>query len=131
MRCLNGRCLNDVKNLLVKDTNWNRDAETASNEDILPCIAFDTQIFPDDHALPVHSQTHTKWSETWNRMACAAHTLQLSAREAINHEIVQEIINNIRETSKYFRKSAVSAMYLLKEQKSNSSNEPKRLLIDV
>ena len=60
MRCLNSECLNDVENLFVDDTSWGRDAEAVSNEDILPCIASDTQIFPDDLALPVRSQVHTK-----------------------------------------------------------------------
>ena len=64
-------------------------------------------------------------------MACAAYTLQLSVKAAITHDIVQEIINNIGETSKYFRKSIVGAMYLLNEQNPSSSKKPKRLLINV
>ena len=48
-------------------------------------------------------------NETFNRMPCPAHTLQLSAKQAIQNTAVQSSLESILDTLELFRMSGVGA----------------------
>lgn len=57
---------------------------------------------------------------SWCRIACSAHSYQLSVRKALSRKDVSDVISNIRDTMKFFKKSTVAGQYLLSEIKARN-----------
>ena len=79
-----------------------------------------------------NSELHLKnCRATLNRMPCAAHTLQLCIRTALDSAAVSQVVALIRQTSNFFRKSAVGWSYLEQAQVNGGRVVVLRLGLDV
>lgn len=51
-----------------------------------------------------------------HRMNCTAHKIQLSIRSALNESEIESLLNSVRQTCRFFRKSSSGALFLERRQ---------------
>lgn len=108
------------------DVAYNRD--TFNADEIFDGLQ--NGLLSHDDTPNASGQPVQKLQVTLHRIPCAAHTLQLCVRKALDAPVLQEAVAEIRKTCRYFRKSANGWLYLERAQKARGLF-PRRLLIDV
>lgn len=67
---------------------------------------------------------------SWCRIACAAHSYQLSVKNCLSISDVSAALSNFRQSMKYFKRSSVAGTYLIRDLKSDNK-KLLRPLLDV
>lgn len=104
--------------------------EKSSEKTLLePAIDDLQKLFP---SVPSTETLPPKLNPNWNQLVCGAHRIQLSVRFILALPELNPIVNKVRQTVKFFRRSAVASTYLHQAfKKSKDFERVLRPILDV